>query len=46
MAQRTVSPRVFSIVFLIVLCLLLPLRCTLFLPTPDHALIVCGFVAN
>ena len=44
MAQRTVSPRVFFIVFLIVLCLLMPLLCRL-LPTLDYVPIVSGLAA-
>ncbi len=44
MDQRTVSPRVYSIVFVIVLCLLMPLLCTL-LPTLDYVPIVSGLAA-
>jgi hypothetical protein len=44
MALRTVSPRLFSIVFLIVLCLLMPLQCWLF-PTLDYVPIVSGVAA-
>ncbi len=44
MAQRTVSPRVFHIVFLIVLCLLMPLLFRL-LPTLDYVPIVSGLAA-
>jgi hypothetical protein len=44
MAQRTVSPRIFSIVFLLTSCLLVPLQHRLFL-TLDYVPIVSGMAA-